>query len=163
MWSWHRVEPVLRLSAVPSYRPLARRPASGHLPGAPGGAPREPGTKSGCSARGLSSAALSLSLCFLYFFLDLPRDELPWGLLGWAQSFSRGRLRHAVGAEVATSPRSQSRPLWPKSLLTSAKGSCALGGSSRGGRWASVPVSGPGVGSRASWAWGTLNFPLRAG
>lgn len=47
----------------------------------------------GSLARCLSPAALSLSLCFLDFFLDLLRDELPWGLLVWAQSISGGRLR----------------------------------------------------------------------
>lgn len=73
-------------------------------PGVTGGAPREPGTRSGGLAWCLSPAALSLSLCFLDFFLDLLRDELPWGLLGWAQSFSRGRLTQAAGAGVATSP-----------------------------------------------------------
>lgn len=138
---------------------------------------------SGNRARCLSSAALSLSLCFLDFFLDLLRDEPPWGLLGWAQSVSRGKLRHVVGAGVATSPCSQSRPPWPRSLLTSARGSWALGGSNlggsnlggsnrggsnrggsnRGGRWVSVPASGPGVGSKASRPWGALSFPLMGG
>lgn len=153
----------LRLLAGSSHRVPDPRPASWYLPGASGGAPRGLGMCSGNRARCLSSAALSLSLCFLDFFLDLLRDELPWGLLGWAQSVSRGKLRHVVGAGAATSPCSQSRPLWPRSLLTSARGSWALGGSNRGGGWASVPASRPGVGNRASRPWGALSFPLMAG
>lgn len=153
----------LMVPAAPSCRIPCPRPVSQYLPGAFDGTPRGLGTRSGGRAWCLSSATLSLSLCFLDFFLDLPCDELLWGLLGWAQSVSRGRLRCVVGAEEATSPRSQSRPLWLRSLLASARGSWALWGSSLVGRWMSVPAGGPGVGSRASRLWGRPSFPLTVG
>lgn len=97
-WMWE-----LRLLAVSSCSLSRHRPVSWYLPGASGGAPRRLGMWSGNWARCLSSAALSLSLCFLDFFLDLLRDELPWDLLGWAQSVSRGRPSRVVGAGAATS------------------------------------------------------------
>lgn len=129
-------------------------------PGVSGGAAWVAGVGSGLRARCLSSGR-SLSLCFLDF-LGLP-CEAPCSLSGWAKSVSRGRPRCVVGAGGAGSTCLQSWPLWPRSLLTSARGSWTRGGAGAPGPGVSVAAGGPGVGSRASRPLDAHSFPLRVG
>lgn len=63
---------------------------------------------------------------------------------------------------AATSPRSQSRPLWPRSLLTSARGSWARAAPVAGA--GGCPYQpGPEVGSRPSAGRVAVSFPLTVG
>lgn len=76
----HRL-PVTPLLQSPLTTPRPPDTYRGRLLGAAGGAPRGPGIWLVAGPGASSSAALSLSLCFLDFFLDLLCKELPWGLL----------------------------------------------------------------------------------